>query len=130
MRILTCSAVIGQLLLIAALPAAAAPPVAADPQVQTDTGSDATVNRGTYTQQARSDMRDWQQKPSDLGRNAKAGGEKAGNAAGSDLNIAWKKTQQESRNLQTASAEGWAGAKLSYEKASHELADAWDRNKP
>jgi hypothetical protein len=130
MKILVWSIMLGQLTLIGALPAAAAPPLSADPQSQSAAGNDATTGRATYTQQARSDMQEWQQKLRNFGVDAKARGQEAGNAAGNGLNAAWSKTQEESRNLQTASAEGWASAKASYEKATHELADAWHRNRP
>jgi hypothetical protein len=130
MRILICSIAIGQLILVGALSVAAAQPVSSAPQIQSTAGSDATTNRGTYTQRAQGDMREWQQKLRAFSEKAKAKGEKAGNMADNDLNAAWTKTQEEARKLQTASAEGWASARISYERASHELADVWDRSRP
>jgi hypothetical protein len=130
MKILAWSMMLGQLTLIGALPAAAAPPVSVDSQSQSAAGNDAATGRATYTQRARGDMQEWQQKLRGFGVDAKAKGQEAGDAAGNGLKAAWSKTQEESRNLQTASADGWAGAKASYEKATHELADAWDRNRP
>jgi hypothetical protein len=130
MKFLTWSIVVGQLTLIGVLPAAAVPPVSPDPQSQSAADSDTTTGRATYTQHARGDMQEWQHKLHGFGVAAKAKGREAGDAAGNDLKAAWSKTQQESRNLQTASAEGWASAKASYEKSTHELADAWDRNRP
>ncbi|HEV7982365.1 MAG TPA: hypothetical protein VGP86_05670, partial [Xanthobacteraceae bacterium] len=58
---------------------------------------------------------------------AKTDGQKDAAAAQHDLNEAWAKTQAEARKLQAASAEDWERAKISYEKASQELADAWHR---
>jgi hypothetical protein len=130
MKILTWSIMLGQLTLLGALPAAAAAPVSAEPQSQSVADNDTTTGRATYTQQAHGDMQAWQHKLHGFGVDAKAKGREAGNAAGNDLKAAWHKTQEESRNLQTASAEGWASAKASYEKSTHELADAWDRNRP
>jgi hypothetical protein len=130
MRFLTCAVITGQLILVGALTAAAAQPVASAPQTQSAIGSDATANRGAYTLKAHGDMQDWQQKLRHFSDHARANGERAGNAAGSDLSAAWARTKEESRKLQTASAEDWASAKTSYEKASNDLADAWDRNRP
>ncbi len=130
MRILAGSIVIGTLIVSGTLPTLAAQPVASDTQTQSVAGSDATAGRATYTQKAHADMRDWQRKLHDFGKTAKANGEKTGNAAGNDLHAAWTKTQEESRKLETASAEGWQSAKASYEKASHDLAETWDRNRP
>jgi len=130
MKILTWSIMFGPLVLLGALPAAAAPQVSADPQSQSAAGNDAATGRAAYTQHARGDMQEWQQKLRNFGVDAKAKGQEAGHATGNGLKAAWSKTQEESRNLQTASAEGWASAKVSYEKATHELAEAWDRNRP
>jgi hypothetical protein len=51
-------------------------------------------------------------------------------AAKNDLNKAWTKAKAASSRLQTAGAEGWASAKTSFEEASRELADAWDKIRP
>lgn len=75
-------------------------------------------------------MQDWQQKLHAFSETAKAKGEKAGDAAAHELNTAWTKAQAQAHKLQTAGAEDWESAKASYEKASRELADAWDRNRP
>jgi hypothetical protein len=56
--------------------------------------------------------------------------ERDGNAADNQLKIAWAKTQVEAEKLQTASADGWESAKISFEKASRELSDAWDKIRP
>jgi hypothetical protein len=72
-------------------------------------------------------MQEWQRKLHDFSEKAKANGQKAGKAAENGLTAAWAKTEAEARRLQSASADGWESAKSSYEKASHELADAWDK---
>ena len=127
MRLLTASIVIGPLMLIGALPAAAGQLNSSDTHIQLAADSHSTADRDTYTQRTRDDMRQWQQKLHDFSENAKAKGQQTGNAADNDLNAAWTKTQAEADKLQAASAEGWASAKASYEKASRELADAWDK---
>jgi uncharacterized membrane protein len=126
MRLLI-AAIVGPLMLIGALPQAAGQSSPSGTQVQSAAGSNAPADRDTYTQKARGDIRDWQQKLHDFSEDAKAKGQQAGNAAENDLNAAWTKTQAEAQKLQTATAAGWESAKASYEKASHELADAWDK---
>jgi hypothetical protein len=72
-------------------------------------------------------MQEWQRKLHDVSENAAAKGNAAGDAAENDLNEAWTRTEAASRQLQTASAEGWESAKTSYEQASHDLAEAWHK---
>jgi len=117
-------------MLIGALPAAGQSTLAlgSGAPVRLAAGSNATTaDRDTYTQQARDKMPEWQRKLHDFSEKAKTKGQEAGNAAGNDLNAAWAKTQAEAHKLQTATAEGWESAKASYEKASRELADTWDK---
>jgi hypothetical protein len=133
MRILAASVVIGPLMLIGALPAAAAQSTLAlgsGAPIELAAGSDSTADRDTYTHEARDEMREWQRKLNDFSAKAAAKGKEAGNAAENDLNKAWTKAEAASRKLQTASAEGWESAKTSFEEASHELADAWDKIRP
>jgi hypothetical protein len=127
MRTLSASVVIGALMLIGALAAAADRSIAADPQIQLAADSGPTADKDTYTQKARDEMQAWQQKLHDFSENAKAQGQKAGDAAENGLNAAWTKTEEAAQRLQTASADGWERAKISFEQASRELADAWDR---
>ena len=75
-------------------------------------------------------MQEWQRKLHDFSEKAAAKGKEAGNAAENDLNKAWTKADAASRKLQTVGAEGWESAKTSFEKASHELADAWHKIHP
>jgi hypothetical protein len=75
-------------------------------------------------------MQEWQQKLHHFGERAKVKALKEGNAAENELNAAWTKTETEAHKLQTAGTEGWDDAKISYEHASHELANAWDRIRP
>ncbi len=130
MRILTASIVIGPLMLIGALPAVAGQSTVAlgsDAPVRLTANGKPTTDRDTYTQKARDDMQEWQQKLHTFSENAEAKGQEAGNAAENDLNQAWTKAEAASSELQTASAEDWQSAKISYEKASRDLANAWDK---
>jgi hypothetical protein len=133
MRILTASIVIGPLVLLGALPAAAGQSTLAlgsGTPIRLAAGGDSTANRDTYTQKARAEMQEWQRKLHDFGEKAAAKGKEAGNAAENDLNEAWTKAEAASRQLQTVGAEGWESARTSFEKASHELAEAWHKIHP
>jgi len=127
MRLLIASIVIGPLMLIGALPEAAGQSSPSGTQIQSAAGSNTTADRDTYTQKARDDMQQWQKKLHDFSESAKAKGQQAGNAAENELNAVWAKTQAETHKLQAATAEGWESAKASYEKASRELADTWNK---
>ena len=78
-------------------------------------------------QRARGDMQEWRRKLHRFSEKAGVYGKEAGSAAKTDLNKAWTKTEAASRKLQTVGAEGWDHARTSFEQASHELADTWDK---
>jgi hypothetical protein len=133
MRMLTVSIVIGPLVLIGTLPAAAGQSTVAlgsGAPVLFVAGNDAPADRDTYTQQARDKMQEWRRKLHDFSEKAEAKGKEAGNAAGNDLNKAWTKAEAASSKLQTVGAESWESAKTSFEEASRELADAWHKIHP
>jgi hypothetical protein len=133
MNLLTTSIVIGPLMLFGALPAAAGQSpreLGSGTVVQLAVAGDPAGDRDSYTQKARNDMEDWQRKLHDVGDKAEAKGKEVGNAADSDLNQAWTKAKAASEKLQTMGAEGWDGAKASYEHASHDLSDTWHRIHP
>jgi hypothetical protein len=127
MKIIFASIMIGPFMLFGALPAAAVQPISFDTPIQLAVGSDSTADRDTYTQKARDAMQEWQQKLHDFGQKAKAKGQEEANAAGNELNAAWTKADAEEHKLETASAEGWESAKISFEKASHDLKEVWDK---
>ena len=133
MRMRIASIVIGSLVLIGALPAAAGQstfsPGAGAP-IRLAASGDSTVDRDTYLQKARNEMREWRRKLHDFSIKAEANGKEAGKTAKTDLNKAWVKTEAASRKLQTAGDEGWDHAKTSFEEASRELADTWHRIRP
>jgi hypothetical protein len=132
MRMLTVSIVIGPLVLIGALPAAGQSPLAlgSGAPVPLAAGADSAADRDTYTQMARDKMQEWQRKLHDFSARAAAKGKQLDNAAENDLNTAWTKAKAASSRLQTVGAEGWESAKTSFEEASRELADAWDKIRP
>jgi hypothetical protein len=133
MRILTASIIIAPLLLMGALPAVADPSTQSSGSgapVRLAAASDATADQDTYAQKARDDMQEWQRKLHDASEEAEAKGKEAGKTSETDLDKAWTKAEAASRQLQTAGTDGWHSAKTSYEKATRELAAAWDRARP
>ena len=129
-RIILVSIVIGPLMLFGALPAVAGQSISSDTRIQLAAGGDSTADRDTYTQKARDAMHEWQQKLHDFSEKAKAKGQEEGNAAENELKAAWTKAEAEQHKLETASAEGWESAKISFEKASHDLKEVWDKIRP
>jgi hypothetical protein len=133
MRILPASIVSGPLLLIGALSAGGQSTtlaLGAGAPVQLAAGAGSTADKDTFTQKARDEIQEWQRKLHDFGGKAEAKGKEAGDAAENGLHEAWTKAEAASRKLEAAGAGDWESAKASYEKASHELADAWHRAHP
>jgi hypothetical protein len=127
MKIIFASIVVGPLMTFGALPAAAIQPISSDTPIQLAVGSNSTPDRDTYTEKARDAMQEWQQKLHDFSQKAKARGQEETNAAGNELDAAWIKAAAEEHKLETASAEGWESAKISFEKASRDLKEVWDK---
>jgi hypothetical protein len=127
MRIIFASIVIAPLMLIGALPAAQS--ISSDARIRLATGG-STADRDTYNQKARNAIREWQKKLHDFSEKAKAKGQGAGDAATDELNTAWTKIEAEEHKLRSASAEDWESAKISFEKASRDLKEVWDKIRP
>jgi hypothetical protein len=130
MKILTTSIVLGPLMLIGMLSAAAGQPIVAPGSgapIPLATARDSSPDRDAYIQKAQGDMLAWQQKLHAFSKKAEADGKKADNEAENDLNKAWHKADAASGNLQTAGTEDWESARTSYENASKDLANAWDK---
>jgi hypothetical protein len=117
-------------MLLGALPAAAGQSISSNSPIQLAAAGDSTADRDTYTQKARVSVDEWQQKLHDFSEKAKVKGQQEGNAAENELKAAWTKVEAEQHKLQSASAEGWESAKISFEKASHDLKQAWDKIRP
>jgi len=125
------------LLLIAALPGASQTPAgqttssqaSAPPTPLTREGSFG-AKKDEYVRKSKDDMREWQKKVHDFGETAEIKGHEANAAAKSDLRKAWADTEAQSHKLETARADGWDGAKASFEKASQTLKDAWHKVHP
>ena len=122
MRILATAIVVAPLVLIGAPGAAVAqsnPPA--------DTGS--ATDWDTYTQQAQGKSQEWQQKLQHFSDTMAAKGQKATTRTEDQLKKAWARTQTEAHK-QTATADGWQGAKTSFERASRDLSNAWGKIRP
>jgi hypothetical protein len=104
--------------------------ISSDARIQLAAGGHSTFNRDTYTQRARGAMHEWQQKLHAFSEKAKAKGQEEGKAAENELNAAWTKADAEQHKLRSASPEVWVSAKISFEKASHDLKEVWDRMDP
>ena len=133
MRIIAASIVIGSLALIGALPAAAGQSplsLGSGNAVRIAAGDYSADDRDSYIRRAHDDVQEWQQKLANFGKRTEAAGKHVGNAAQSDLNAAWTKTEAASHRLENAGADGWESAKIAFEDASDDLADTWHRNVP
>ncbi len=110
MKMRTASIVIGSVVLIGALPAAAGQSTlspGANAPVRLAANGDPTVDKDTYLQRARKEMQEWRRRLHDFSARAEANGKGTGNTAETDLNKAWTRTEAASRKLQTVGAEGW-----------------------
>jgi hypothetical protein len=75
-------------------------------------------------------MREWQRKLINFNEKVETKGKEASTVAEKDLQKAWTKADTASHELQTVGAKGWKSAKASFENASRELAEAWDKVRP
>jgi hypothetical protein len=127
MKSLTASIVVGSLLLLPGVASAAIAQLPApNPHVQLVADDD----RASFTQQAEGDMRDWGRKIHNFGRQVKTSGQEGAHSAKHDLDVAYSKARVAADNLKTVGADGWEGAKSTYQQAQHDLAETWDRIKP
>ena len=125
------------LLSIAALPRAdqspagqATSPQASAPPAPLTAEGNFGAKKDTYVRKSKDEIREWQKKVHDFGETAGAKGHDADAAAKSDLQKAWANTEAQSHKLETAGADGWEGAKASFEKASRHLKDTWHKFHP
>jgi hypothetical protein len=124
--------------IIAALAIASVAPTVAQSNLGSGSGAsvrlaaahDSTADRATFTQKARDDMQEWQQKLRAFGEKIRAKATHVHNSAGDDLNKAWTRADAASSRLETVSSEDWDSAKISFERASHKLDLAWRKIDP
>jgi len=126
MRRFIAAIIIVPILLMGALAVAVGQP--ASSQTQAATG--APDDRDSYTRNAQEKIHDWQAKVDDFTAKTAAKGQHVATVAETGLQTAWSKTQTEAQRLQTVGATGWDSAKSSFEKASRDMSDAWDKVRP
>ena len=119
-------------MLIGALAAAGPsnPAFGADAPVQLVSSGDQTTDRDAFRRKAWNDTQEWQHKLYNFGENAKTNGHKAGAEAEDEMDKAWTNYRTAARNLRTVNGDGWKSVKISYVKASRELANTWDKIRP
>ena len=131
MRIPPGLAVLGPLLLIGligTLPAAGQSIQPTRPTASSRVAAaDWKAERDAYVQNARDKVQEWQREQHDFR-------EKARNAETNiktrkHFNTAWTEVENASRKLETAGAEDWESAKVSFHKASQKLAAVWEKIK-
>ncbi len=122
--------VIAPFVLAGALPAAAAEaPCAPGPATllkMADAGA-YNANRGACAQTAQSNIKEWRIKLDKFEENAKVDSKEAQKSAVKDLNAAWTKASDAAAKLETTRAADWESAKVSFNKASDELAATWSK---
>ena len=132
MRIPIVSLVIGALMLIGALPAAA------DPLGLASNGSgairladidDAVAGRDVFARLAQDEMQEWRRKLGGFHAVVRIDGGEIDGATAADLSKAWAHAEAASRDLRIAGPQNWEGAETSYEKASYELGMAWRKSR-
>lgn len=123
MRILAALSVIAPLLLIGALPAAAAPP-------DQSAANTPAADRDAYSREMHAKMEEWQRKLHTFNAKAEAEGQDETKATQHELSEAWSRADVASRQLETAAAENWEDARVSFEVAFHELAERWRKAHP
>lgn len=126
MRLLVASFVIGPLVLIG-VQQASGQPASSGSQYHLVVGGDSTTDRETFARDAGDEMREWRRKLRSFDEMAKAKGHEADSSTNAALNAAWIKLRTDENKLRIATADDWDAAKASFEKADHELADAWDK---
>jgi hypothetical protein len=109
MKLLAAAIIIGSLMVVGGVPAA----------------GQSTADRDAYTQKAREDIQAWQGKLRDFNVQAEVKGRETGKAVDTELSVAWNKAAAASRRLQLMGADGWQSTKVTFEKAHHELTEAW-----
>jgi hypothetical protein len=92
--------------------------------------SDFSATKDKYVDQARDQMADWKRKLDDAGDKVGAQARTSSDAAERDLHTAWRKTQAAADRLQGASQDGWDRVKSSFERASRDLKETWNRVHP
>ena len=109
---------------LAQTPAAPAAPAAA--QTTTNTGSDAQ----SYIKTQEPRMAAWRKKIKNFNARVATKTTQAGQAAKADLEAGWGALENASTKLSAVGAEGWSGAKATYERAASDMEALWAKYDP
>ena len=131
MRILIAPIMIG-MLAVANVPAAAQSKPLNDKgtSVGVAANHDPAGERNSYTQQAKGEMRIWEQKLQDFNAKVEAKATQTQTTTSKDLDNAWTKTKTAWTQLETAGENDWNSGKASFQRASHKLGVAWQKVNP
>ncbi len=122
---MTTPILLGSFLLIGTLPSGHAQRADAGNQTAVNAGSPGP--RDKYIQKSEEDLDEWQAKLLRFDEETKARAQKDEAATWSGLLAALDKAEAGAYRLQTVAADGLEDAKVSYEKATSELADTWEK---
>nr|WP_294514738.1 hypothetical protein [uncultured Rhodopila sp.] len=109
---------------------ARAQPVPPDVGTHMAVNADSPGRRDLYIQKSEEELDDWQAKLLRFDEETHARMQKNRSASLAGLLAALDKAEAGAYKLQTISADGLEDAKISYEKATSELADAWGKVRP
>lgn len=119
MKVPSASALLGVVLLFAALPVMAEEPLAKPPALATPAAPD---TKETYIRNAQDTMSGWK-------RELDATGTKVGKATTREADAAWSKAKTEADKLGTATSDGWDRTKSSFESAARAFTETFNRTK-
>nr|WP_294522899.1 hypothetical protein [uncultured Rhodopila sp.] len=119
----TASAMLGAAALVWLSPAVLAQPATPD----TPIAAPAASQRDTYIVRSEAELDDWQAKLLRFCEEAKVQARSDRAATKADLLAALDKAEAGAFRLQTAGAESWDDARMSYERATGDLEVAWDK---
>jgi hypothetical protein len=121
---------LGAFLLIGPLADAGAQPAPPDADTRPAVNTGSAGLRDRYIQKSEAELDEWQAKLVQFDEETKARAQQVGAAARADLMAALDKAEAGAWKMQTVAADGLENAKVSYEKATSELADTWEKMRP
>jgi hypothetical protein len=89
--------------------------------------TDWKAERDSYVQKARDEVQEWQRTQHDFREKTRTS--EANITTRKHFNTAWTEVEDASRKLETAGAEDWESAKVSFHNASRKLAAVWEKIK-
>jgi small-conductance mechanosensitive channel len=127
---MTTTFLLGAFMLIGLVPEACAQSASPDADAQSASRKNSTSQRDTYILKSQVELDDWQARLVRFEEETNARMRKDGVATWTELLAALDKAEAGAYKLQTVAADGLEDAKVSYEKATSELADEWQKVRP